>query len=90
MNRPDDSQDVDPDADRPEDQEGDDLAEETVERPFFPHPQWTVGVVLVLAVAAIFLALANPYFWIIGSPFILTLVVWVAVRGYTWITGQGA
>ncbi len=47
----------------------------------FPHPQWTVGVVLVLAVMMIFLGLfGHPVWFLIGSPFILTLGVWLYVR----------
>jgi len=52
-------------------------------RPLFQHPRWTVGVVLVFAVAAIVAGLSNPVWFIIGAPCILVLViyVWVRLRG---------
>lgn len=58
------------------------------ERPFFIHPQWTVGVVLVFAVAALLLSLANPLFLIIGAPFIITLAVWIGVKAYVLVAGS--
>lgn len=48
----------------------------------FQHPEWTVGLVLVFAVVSLLLALANPIFLIIGSPFILVLGLWIGVRIY--------
>lgn len=51
------------------------------ERPYFPHPEWTVGVVLVVAVVMLLLGiLGHPLWLLIGSPFILTLLTWVVVR----------
>lgn len=51
------------------------------ERPHFPHPEWTVGVVLIMAVVLLALGiLGHPVWLLIGSPFILTLAVWVAVK----------
>ena len=44
----------------------------------FQHPEWMVGVVLIFGVAAVFAGLANPIWWLIGSPCILTFVI------YTW------
>ena len=49
------------------------------ERPLFQHPQWTVGVVLIFAVAAIVAGLNNPVWFIIGAPCILVLIVYVWV-----------
>jgi hypothetical protein len=57
-----------------------DAQPEPVERPLFPHPQWMVGVVLIFAVVAILAGLRNPVWWLIGSPCILVLVVWIYVR----------
>jgi hypothetical protein len=51
------------------------------EPPLFLHPQWTVGVVLILAVVTLFLGIVgHPVWLLIGSPFILTLAVWLWVR----------
>lgn len=51
------------------------------DRPFFHHPQWTVGMILVFAVVFLLLGvLGHPLWLLIGSPFILTLVVWLLVR----------
>jgi hypothetical protein len=50
------------------------------ERPLFQHPQWMLGVVLIFAVTAIFAGLDNPVWWLIGSPFILVLAIYVWVR----------
>ena len=53
------------------------------ERPFFHHPQWSVGLILTLAVVSLLLGfVANPIWLVIGSPFILALTVFVVVR---WI-----
>ena len=52
----------------------------TAERPLFPHPRWTVGVVLVFAVAAIVAGLNDPVWLLIGFPCILVLIVYVWVR----------
>ena len=54
--------------------------EEPIERPMFAHPQWSVGVVLIFAVVAIFAGMRNPIWWLIGFPCILTLVVYIFVR----------
>jgi len=50
------------------------------ERPVFQHPQWMLGVVLIFALVAIVAGLRNPVWWLIGSPCILVLAVWVYVR----------
>jgi hypothetical protein len=55
-------------------------APETPERPLFQHPQWMVGVVLIFAVLAIVAGMENPVWWLIGSPCILVLAVYLWVR----------
>ena len=50
-------------------------------RPVFPHPPWAVGMALVIAVPFLVLGLVGHWVWLLlGSPFILVLFVWVAVR----------
>ena len=66
------------DSDRNEPTENGSPPSET--RPVFPHPQWMVGVVLILGIAAIFAGLNNPVWFVIGFPCILVLGVWVWVR----------
>jgi hypothetical protein len=53
---------------------------EIQERPVFQHPQWMVGIVLILAVAAIVAGLDNPIWFVIGAPCILVLVIWLWVK----------
>lgn len=54
----------------------------------FPHPPWTVGVVLVLGVVTLYLGLAGHWIWLLlGSPFLLTLLVWIVVRVTQWRRG---
>lgn len=56
-------------------------AGEELLRPAFPHPPWAVGMVLVIAVPFLVLGiLGHPIWLLLGSPFILVLIVWVAVR----------
>jgi hypothetical protein len=50
------------------------------ERPLFQHQPWMAGIVLVFAAAAIVAGLTNPVWWLIGSPFILALVLYIGVR----------
>lgn len=50
------------------------------ERPVFQHPQWMLGVVLIFAFAAIVAGISNPVWWLIGSPCILVLVIYLWVR----------
>jgi hypothetical protein len=50
------------------------------ERPLFLHQPWMTGIVLVFAVAAIVAGLDNAVWLLIGSPFILALVLYVGVR----------
>jgi len=47
----------------------------------FAHPQWAVGMVLVLAVPFLVWGLfGHPIWLLLGSPFIAVLVIWLAVR----------
>ena len=51
----------------------------------FPHPPWTVGVVLVIGVVMLILGVVGHPLWLLmGSPFILTLLVWAVVRTVIW------
>ena len=51
----------------------------------FPHPPWTVGVVLVIGVVMLLLGvLGHPLWLLMGSPFVLTLLVWLWVRLVSW------
>jgi hypothetical protein len=50
------------------------------ERPQFPHPPWMVGVTLILAVSVIAAGLADPIWFLIGSPCILVLVIYIYVK----------
>ena len=50
-----------------------------LDRPVFQHPRWMLGVVLVLAVMTIVAGLGNPVWLLIGSPFILVLVIYLRV-----------
>jgi hypothetical protein len=45
------------------------------ERPVFQHPQWMVGVVLVFGIAALVVGIDKPVWLLIGSPFILALLI---------------
>jgi uncharacterized membrane protein len=47
------------------------------ERPVFRHPQWMVGVVLIFGVMAILAGFEDPLWWLIGSPGILALAIWI-------------
>jgi hypothetical protein len=46
----------------------------------FQHPEWMMGIVLILGVMVIFAGLGNPIWWLIGSPFLLALAVWIYGR----------
>jgi len=47
----------------------------------FPHPHWTVGVVLILGGASLlFGILVRPIFLAVGSPFIIALFLWLYVK----------
>lgn len=43
----------------------------------FQHPEWMTGIVLILGVMVIFAGLVSPIWWLIGSPFLLALAVWI-------------
>lgn len=50
-------------------------------RPLFLHPQWTVGLVLIFAVVSLLLGLfGHPLWLLVGSPFILVLILWIWAR----------
>jgi hypothetical protein len=49
-------------------------------QPLFLHPSWSVGVVLVFAMLTIFAGLGNPIWFLIGSPFLLVMAVFIWVR----------
>jgi hypothetical protein len=50
------------------------------QRPLFPHPPWTVGIVLILAVLTILAGLADPIWFLFGAPFILVLALFLYMR----------
>ena len=64
----------------PEDSEDRQAPPDFEARPLFQHPQWMVGIVLIFAVIAVVAGLDNPIWLLIGSPFILVLVILVWVR----------
>ena len=51
------------------------------ERTLFQHPPWMVGIMLILGVLSLVIGLTVDPFWLVmGSPAILTLVVYIGVR----------
>ena len=47
----------------------------------FAHPEWTVGLVLVAGVITlVFGVLVTPLALLMGSPFLIVLVLWVYVK----------
>ena len=51
------------------------------ERPMFQHPSWMVGIMLILGAVSLLVGLTLDPFWLVmGSPAILTLLVFVGVR----------
>jgi len=47
----------------------------------FPHPPWTVNLVLVAGVITLlFGVLVSPIWLVVGSPFLLVLLLWLYVR----------
>lgn len=58
------------------------IPEKELEAPSpFPHPPWTVGLVLVGGVITLlFGLLVNPVWLLVGSPFVLVLLLWLYVR----------
>ncbi len=64
---------------------GDDPSVATEDHPLepspFPHPPWTVGLVLVGGVITLlFGILVSPIWLLVGSPFVITLLLWLYVR----------
>lgn len=53
---------------------------EPPELPLFQHPEWMVGIVLISGGLATVAGLFNPIWWLIGSPCILALGVWIYGR----------
>jgi L-asparagine transporter-like permease len=49
-------------------------------RPLFPHPQWMVGVVLIIAVLCILAGIKDPIWFLLGLPFIIVLALFLYVR----------
>jgi hypothetical protein len=49
-------------------------------KPVFQHPQWMVGIVVILGLAALWAGFYNPFWWLIGFPCILTLLIYLFVR----------
>ena len=49
-------------------------------RPAFAHPQWLVGIVLILGAMAVVAGLSEPVWLLIGAPCIAVLVLYVWVR----------
>jgi hypothetical protein len=51
----------------------------------FPHPPWTVGLVLVGGVITLlFGLLVSPIWLLVGSPFVLALLLWMYVRLFAY------
>jgi len=48
--------------------------------PVFPHPQWMVGIVLILGAMAILAGLYDPVWFLIGGPCIVVLALYAWVR----------
>jgi hypothetical protein len=47
----------------------------------FPHPDWTVGLVLVAGVITLlFGVLVRPIWLVVGSPFLIALGLWLYVK----------
>jgi hypothetical protein len=47
----------------------------------YAHPQWALGMVLVLAVPFLVMGLfGHPIWLLLGSPFLLVLAIWIVVR----------
>jgi hypothetical protein len=47
----------------------------------FPHPPWTVGLVLVAGgITLLFGLLVSPIWLVVGSPFVLALFLWLYIR----------
>ena len=65
-------------ADTAQDSTGNDAA---LQRSPFPHPPWTVGLVLVAGVITLlFGVLVSPIWLVVGSPVVIVLVLWLWIR----------
>ena len=54
--------------------------DESVPSPF-PHPPWTVGLVLVGGgITLLFGILVSPIWLLVGSPFVIALFLWLYIR----------
>lgn len=50
-------------------------------RPTFQHPQWMLGIVLIFALITLYAGiLGDPVWLLIGSPFIVTLAIYLWAR----------
>jgi hypothetical protein len=59
----------------------DDATEAGAQGSAFPHPPWTVGLVLVAGVITLlFGILVSPVWLLVGSPFVIALFLWLYVR----------
>jgi L-asparagine transporter-like permease len=63
-----------------EDSNKTDQEQDADERPPFPHPPWMVGIILILAVLVILAGIADPVWFLIGSPCILALMIYIYVK----------
>lgn len=51
------------------------------DRSLYPHPEWTVGLILVAAgITLLFGLLVDPIWLLVGSPFLIVLALWLWVR----------
>jgi len=54
---------------------------ESPQRSPFPHPPWTVGLVLIAGVITLlFGILVSPIWLVVGSPFVIVLILWLWIR----------
>jgi hypothetical protein len=66
------------------DPEKPDESQDLPDRPVFQHPQWMLGVVLVFALITIGAGLSNPIWLLIGSPFLVVLVIYL----WFWLSSR--
>ena len=68
---------------------GDERDEEDNPASPFPHPPWTVGLVLVAGVITLlFGVLVSPVWLLVGSPFVIALFLWLYVRLFVRPSGS--
>jgi hypothetical protein len=53
---------------------------DSCERPLFPHPPWTLGIVLIFGVLSVLAGISNPIWFLLGAPFILVLALFLYSR----------